>query len=129
MEKTVDKVQEVGSSFLDTTRHILEVVGNALKPGIEVALPIVSQAGEQALKIASPAVSEASKKAQEVIQSSGFDTQPVLSAAKVSSFLFISFFFLFLFFNMVFRFVVIAMSSKYMHTMCFYQSMYCLTLI
>ncbi|XP_059453780.1 calcium sensing receptor, chloroplastic [Corylus avellana] len=82
VEKTVDKVQEVGSSFLDTTRHILEVVGNALKPGIEVALPIVSQAGEQALKIASPAVSEASKKAQEVIQSSGFDTQPVLSAAK-----------------------------------------------
>lgn len=97
MEKTIDKVQEVGSSFLDTTQRIFEVVGNALKPGIEVALPIVRQAGEQALKIASPAVSEASKKAQEVIQSSGFDTQPVLSAAKVSSFLFISFFFFFSF--------------------------------
>lgn len=82
MEKTIDKVQEVGSSFLDTTQRIFEVVGNALKPGIEVALPIVRQAGEQALKIASPAVSEASKKAQEVIESSGFDTQPVLSAAK-----------------------------------------------
>jgi hypothetical protein len=131
VEKTIDKVQEVGSSFLDTTQHILEVLGNALKPGIELALPIVSQAGEQALKIASPAVSEVSKNVQEVIQSSGFDTQPVLSAAKVSSFLFISFFFLFLFFFsiMVFRFVVIAMSSNYMHTMCFYQSMYCLTLI
>lgn len=97
MEKTIDKVQEVGSSFLDTTQRIFEVVGNALKPGIEVALPIVRQAGEQALKIASPAVSEASKKAQEVIESSGFDTQPVLSAAKVSSFLFISFFFFFSF--------------------------------
>lgn len=105
MEKTIDKVQEVGSSFFDTTQHILEVVGNALKPGIEVALPIVRQAGEQALKFASPAVSEASKKAQEVIQSSGLDTQPVLSAAKVFSFLFVSF----LFFSiMEFKFVVIA---------------------
>jgi hypothetical protein len=105
VEKTIDKVQEVGSSFFDTTQHILEVVGNALKPGIEVALPIVRQAGEQALKFASPAVSEASKKAQEVIQSSGLDTQPVLSAAKVFSFLFVSF----LFFSiMEFKFVVIA---------------------
>lgn len=82
VEKTIDQVQEVGSSFFDTTKNILEVVGNALKPGIEVAVPIVRQAGEQALKIASPAISEASKKAQEAIQSSGFDTQPVLSAAK-----------------------------------------------
>lgn len=85
MEKTIEKVQEVGSSFLDTTKQIFEVVGNALKPGIEVALPIVKQAGEQALNITSPAISEASKKAQEAIQGSGFDTQPALTAAKVSS--------------------------------------------
>lgn len=85
MEKTIDQVQGVGSSFLDTTQRVLDVVGSALKPGIEAALPIFKQAGEQALKIASPAVSEASKKAQEAIQSSGFDTQPVLSAAKVCS--------------------------------------------
>ncbi|KAF5730236.1 extracellular calcium sensing receptor [Tripterygium wilfordii] len=82
VEKTIDQVQEVGSSFFDTTQRILEVVGNALKPAVDNALPIVSQAGEQALKIASPAISEASKKAQEAIQSTGLDTEPVISAAK-----------------------------------------------
>ena len=86
MEKTIDQVQEVGSSFLDTAQRVLEIVGNALKPGIETALPIVKQAGEEALKIASPAISEASKKAQEALQSSGVDTEPVITAAKVCSF-------------------------------------------
>lgn len=54
-----------------------------VKPGINVALPILKQAGEQAVKIASPVVSEVSKKAQETKLSSGIDTQPVISAAKV----------------------------------------------
>ncbi|GAV63690.1 Rhodanese domain-containing protein [Cephalotus follicularis] len=82
VEKTIDQVQEVGSSFLDTTQRVLEVVGNALKPAIDAALPLAQQAGEQALKIASPVISEASKKAQEAIQSAGIDTEPVLTAAK-----------------------------------------------
>lgn len=82
MEKTIDQVQEVGSSVLDTAQRVAEVIGNALKPGIETALPIVQQAGEEALKIASPAISEASRKAQEALQSSGVDTQPVITAAK-----------------------------------------------
>ncbi|CAI8610181.1 unnamed protein product [Vicia faba] len=43
------------------------------------------QAGQEALKIASPAFSEASRKAQEALQSSGVDTQPVLTAAKTVS--------------------------------------------
>ncbi|XP_010522270.2 PREDICTED: calcium sensing receptor, chloroplastic, partial [Tarenaya hassleriana] len=82
VEKTIDQVQEAGSSFLDLTQRVLQVVGEALKPAIETALPIAKQAGEEALKLASPAISEASKKAQEVIQSSGIDAQPVLTAAK-----------------------------------------------
>ncbi|BAT76476.1 hypothetical protein LR48_Vigan01g268800 [Vigna angularis] len=82
VEKTIDQVQEVGSNVLDTAQRVAEVIGNALKPGIETALPIVQQAGEEALKIASPAISEASKKAQEALQSSGVDTQPVITAAK-----------------------------------------------
>ncbi|TKY54967.1 Calcium sensing receptor [Spatholobus suberectus] len=82
VEKTIDQVQEVGSSVLDTAQRVAEVIGNALKPGIETALPIVQQAGEEALKIASPAISEASKKAQEALQSSGVDTEPVITAAK-----------------------------------------------
>ncbi|XP_020226796.1 calcium sensing receptor, chloroplastic [Cajanus cajan] len=82
VEKTIDQVQEVGSSVFDTAQRVAEVIGNALKPGIETALPIVQQAGEEAFKIASPAISEASKKAQEALQSSGVDTEPVLTAAK-----------------------------------------------
>ncbi|KAE9464011.1 hypothetical protein C3L33_04183, partial [Rhododendron williamsianum] len=61
---------------------LTQVVAETVKPGIDVALPILKQGGEQAVKIASPVVSEASKKALDAIQSSGFDTQPVLSAAK-----------------------------------------------
>ncbi|KAG5027882.1 hypothetical protein AAZX31_05G015300 [Glycine max] len=82
VEKTLDQVQEMGSGVLDTAQRVAEVIGNALKPGIETALPIVQQAGEEALKIASPAISEASKKAQEALQSSGVDTEPVITAAK-----------------------------------------------
>ena len=83
MEKTIDQVGEVGSSFVDTTQRVLDVILNALKPGIDAASPIVRQAAEGALKAASPAISEASKRAQEALQSSGVDTEPVLSAAKV----------------------------------------------
>lgn len=72
---------------MDAMQRILEIVTNALKPGIDAAGPILKQAGEQASKIAAPAISEASKKAGEAIQSSGFDTAPVLSAAKVFSFM------------------------------------------
>lgn len=98
MEKTVGQVQEVGSSVIDTSQKILEVVGTALKPAIDVALPIAKQAGEQALKIASPVISEATKKAQEAIQSTGVDTEPVLSAAKVCLYLFQLHFLFLLFF-------------------------------
>lgn len=83
MEQTIDQVQQVGSSVFDNTERFLDAFLNAVKPGIDVALPIAKQAGEQALKIASPAISEVSKKAQEAIQSSGIDTAPVYSAAKV----------------------------------------------
>ncbi|CAL5374386.1 unnamed protein product [Camellia sinensis] len=82
VEKTIDQVQEVGSSFFDVAQRVFRGVAETVKPGIDVALPILKQAGDEVVKIASPAVSEASKKAQEAIQSSGFDTQPVLSAAK-----------------------------------------------
>ena len=94
MEKKIDEIQEVGSGFLDTTQRILEVVANALKPGIDAAGPILKQAGEQASKIASPAISEASKTAEEAIQSSGLDTAPILNAAKVFRFLWLYFSFI-----------------------------------
>ena len=111
----MDQVQEVGSSFFDTTKRVLEGVGNVLKPGIEAAVPIVKQTGEQALKIASPAISEASKKAQEAIQSSGFDTQPVLSAAKVS---FLSFIIIQMHFFVNYALCFCCCSLLDLHTMC-----------
>ncbi|PQM37567.1 calcium sensing receptor chloroplastic [Prunus yedoensis var. nudiflora] len=82
VEQTIDQVQQAGSTVFEGTERVLEAILNAVKPGIDVALPIAKQAGEQALKIASPTISEVSKKAQEALQSSGFDTQPVLGAAK-----------------------------------------------
>ena len=85
MELTIDQVQEVGSLVFDVTGQVIETVVQVAKPGIDVALPFLKQAGELALKIASPAISEASKKALEAIQSSGFDTQPVVTVAKVLS--------------------------------------------
>lgn len=85
MEQTIDQVQEVGSGFLDTAQRVAEAVGNVLKPGIETALPIVQQAGGEAFKFASPAFSEASKKAQEVLQSSGVDSQSVLKVCLLNS--------------------------------------------
>ncbi|CAL0325748.1 unnamed protein product [Lupinus luteus] len=78
VEKTIDQVQEVGSSFLDSSQRAFEAIGSALKPAIETVLPFVQQAGEEALKVASPVISEVAKKAQEALQSSGVDAQPVL---------------------------------------------------
>ncbi|KDP20060.1 hypothetical protein JCGZ_05829 [Jatropha curcas] len=85
VEKTIDQVQEVGSGFLDTAQRVFGIVSDALKPGIDKALPIVKQVGDEALKIASPAISEASRKAQEAVQNIGIDTQPVVSAAKTAA--------------------------------------------
>lgn len=79
----MNQVQEAGSTAFDTVQQFLDIVGKALKPAIDAGMPIAQKAGEEALKAASPAISEASKKAQEVIQSTGLDTEPVLSAAKV----------------------------------------------
>lgn len=88
VESTINQVQEVGSNIFDVARQVIGVVLEAVKPGVDVALPILKQAGEQAVKIASPVVSEFSKKAQETMQSSGIDTQPVISAAKVIGYYF-----------------------------------------
>ncbi|XP_043699425.1 calcium sensing receptor, chloroplastic [Telopea speciosissima] len=82
VENTVDKVQELGSGVFDFSQRVFQVVIEAVKPSVDVALPILQKAGDQALKVASPAISEASKKAQEAIQSSGFDTEQVVGAAK-----------------------------------------------
>uniref|UniRef100_A0A1J3HWU0 Calcium sensing receptor, chloroplastic n=1 Tax=Noccaea caerulescens TaxID=107243 RepID=A0A1J3HWU0_NOCCA len=82
VEKTINQVQETGSSVFDATQRVFQLVGDALKPAFDTALPIAKQAGEEALKLASPAFSEASKKAQEAMQSSGIDAEPVYNAAK-----------------------------------------------
>ncbi|KAA8541139.1 hypothetical protein F0562_025115 [Nyssa sinensis] len=82
VERTIDQVQEVGSNFFDAAQRVFQVAADAAKPGFDAALPILQQAGEQAVRIASPAISEVSKEAREAIQSSGFDTEPVLTAAK-----------------------------------------------
>ncbi|CAN1159143.1 Calcium sensing receptor, chloroplastic [Linum perenne] len=81
-EKTIEQAAELSFGAFDTAASVLSSVGDALKPAVEFAVPIVKQVGEQALKIASPVASEVSRKALEVIQSSGIDTQPVVSAAK-----------------------------------------------
>ncbi|KAG9137137.1 hypothetical protein Leryth_011958 [Lithospermum erythrorhizon] len=82
VESAIDQVQEVGSGFFDVASGVIGNVVEVVKPGIDVVFPILQQAGEQALKIVSPLVSEASKSAQEAMESSGFDTQPVMTAAK-----------------------------------------------
>ncbi|KAF6169022.1 hypothetical protein GIB67_038519 [Kingdonia uniflora] len=82
VESAIDEVQEKGSGFLDFSQHAFQVVIDVVKPGFEFTLPLLQKAGGEVLKIASPLVSEASKKAQETIQSSGIDTEPVVTAAK-----------------------------------------------
>ncbi|XP_028763620.1 calcium sensing receptor, chloroplastic [Neltuma alba] len=82
VEQTIDQVQEAGSGVFDTTQRLFQALSDALKPALDTALPVVRQAAEEAFQVASPAISEASKKAQEALQSSGLDTQPVLTAAK-----------------------------------------------
>ncbi|XP_068304829.1 calcium sensing receptor, chloroplastic-like [Pyrus communis] len=69
VEQTIDQIQQVGSTVFDRTAHALESVLNAVKPGIDVALPIAKQAGDEDCFFG--------KIAQEA------SMQPVLSAAKV----------------------------------------------
>lgn len=83
MEEAVGQVKEVGSNVLDIAGRVLQTAVDTVKPGVDMAVPILKQAGGEAVKIVSPAISEASKKAQEAIQSSGLDTEPVFTAAKV----------------------------------------------
>lgn len=88
MEEKIDQVQKVSSDVFEFTGNAFKTVSDFIKPAMELAMPVLKQAGGEAVKIATPAISEASKKAQEVIQSSGFDTQPVYSAAKVHNYSF-----------------------------------------
>eukprot|EP00262_Sarcandra_glabra_P012732 TRINITY_DN333_c0_g1_i1.p1 TRINITY_DN333_c0_g1~~TRINITY_DN333_c0_g1_i1.p1 ORF type:complete len:397 (-),score=52.41 TRINITY_DN333_c0_g1_i1:333-1523(-) len=82
VEDTIDQIQYVGSTFLDFSRGVLQILAENLKPGVDVALPIIRKVGDEALKIAYPVISNASKQAQEALQSAGVDTQPVITAAK-----------------------------------------------
>lgn len=82
VESTINQVQQLGLSVFDTAQRVIGPVVEFVKHGVDVALPILKQATDEAVKVASPVVSDASKKAQEAIQGSGFDTQPVLTAAK-----------------------------------------------
>uniref|UniRef100_A0A7N0SVZ9 Rhodanese domain-containing protein n=1 Tax=Kalanchoe fedtschenkoi TaxID=63787 RepID=A0A7N0SVZ9_KALFE len=78
MEKTFNQAQEMSSTVFETAQQVFGIVTEAVKP----ALPVLKQVAEQAFNAASPVLSEASKKAQDAIQSSGFDTEPVVTAAK-----------------------------------------------
>ncbi|KAJ0458992.1 putative Rhodanese-like domain, calcium sensing receptor, plant [Helianthus annuus] len=82
VEEKIDQVQKVGSDVFELTGNVIKTVSDFLKPAMDVAMPVLKQAGGEAVKIATPVITEASKKAQEAIQSSGFDTEPVYSAAK-----------------------------------------------
>lgn len=78
MENSINQAQEMSSGVFETAQRLFGIVTEAVKP----ALPVIKQVAEQTLNAASPVLSEVSKKAQEAIQSSGFDTEPVLTAAK-----------------------------------------------
>lgn len=83
VEEKIDQVQKVSSDVFGFTENAIKSLTDFIKPAMDVAMPVLKQAGGEAVKIATPVLSEASKKAQEAIQSSGFDTEPVYSAAKV----------------------------------------------
>ncbi|KAI7731320.1 hypothetical protein M8C21_027134 [Ambrosia artemisiifolia] len=82
VEEKIDQVQKVGSDVFELTGNVIKTVSDFLKPAMEVAMPVLKQAGGEAVKIATPVFTEASKKAQEAMQSSGFDTESVNTAAK-----------------------------------------------
>ncbi|CAH1434304.1 unnamed protein product [Lactuca virosa] len=82
VEEKIDQVQKVSYDVYDFTANAIKTVVDILKPAADVAMPVLKQAGGEAVRMATPVFSEASKKAQEAIQSSGFDTEPVYTAAK-----------------------------------------------
>lgn len=81
-ENAINQVTETGSSFFQYSKGIIQTVIEALKPGVDVALPILQKAGDKALEVASPAISDITKQAQESLQSAGIDPMPVVTAAK-----------------------------------------------
>ncbi|KAK9135207.1 hypothetical protein Syun_014537 [Stephania yunnanensis] len=78
VESVIEQAQEAGSGVLGFSQRVFQVVIEALKPGVEAAVPVLKKAGDKALEIASPAVSEASKMAEEAMTSSGIDPDPVV---------------------------------------------------
>ncbi|XP_008782048.1 calcium sensing receptor, chloroplastic [Phoenix dactylifera] len=82
VENAIDRVGDVGFRVWDLSRSVIEVLTDALKPGVDAALPVLQSARQEALKAASPLLSDASKQAKEALQSAGVDPSPVLSAAK-----------------------------------------------
>ncbi|PWA37909.1 calcium sensing receptor [Artemisia annua] len=82
VEEKFEQVQKVSGDVYVFAEGAIKTLAEFLKPAADVAMPVLQQAGGEAVKFAMPVMSEATKKAQEAIQSSGFDTEPVYSAAK-----------------------------------------------
>ncbi|KAL9690015.1 hypothetical protein QQ045_010408 [Rhodiola kirilowii] len=78
MENNINQAAEMSSGAFETAQRVFGIVTEAVKP----ALPVLKQMTEQAFNVASPVLSEASRRAQEEIQNSGFDTEPLITAAK-----------------------------------------------
>ncbi|KAK9111937.1 hypothetical protein Scep_019456 [Stephania cephalantha] len=78
VESVIEQAQEAGSGVFGFSQRVFQVVIEALKPGVDAAVPVLKKAGDKALEIASPAVSEASKMAEEAMMSSGIDPDPVV---------------------------------------------------
>lgn len=74
---------DLGAGAVSFLRRVLD----AVRPGVDAAVPVVKQAASKALDLASPIVAGASKQAQDSLRTAGIDPAPALNAAKVPSFL------------------------------------------
>ena len=83
MQSTASQVSQAASETIDVAKNVAEQVLHTVKPAVDFVTPYVQQSADYVYKAVFPVAVDLEKQAENAIQSSGYDTKPVLDAAKV----------------------------------------------
>lgn len=83
MQSAASQVSQAASATFDVTKNVVGQVLHTVKPAVEFVTPYVQQSADYVYRAVFPVAVDLQKQAEKAIQSSGYDTKPVLDAAKV----------------------------------------------
>lgn len=85
VQSAASQVSQAASATFDVTKNVVGQVLHTVKPAVEFVTPYVQQSADYVYRAVFPVAVDLQKQAEKAIQSSGYDTKPVLDAAKTAA--------------------------------------------